>query len=463
NHELEIISEQFLNYKCMSHALLQTDELGNYYCEKADIHLQLFDAFQKEITSHEFNQLFFEIESPLIEVLGNMEFSGVKVDEKVLNDYSLELDDELKAVEKEILKISGVSFNVNSPQQLGHVLFEIMKLDPNAKKTKKSKQYSTGEEVLSKLAEKHDIARMVLDYRGIQKLKSTYIDALPLLINADSGMIHTTYEQAVAATGRLSSKNPNLQNIPIRTERGRYTRKAFIPRSPDHVIVSADYSQIELRVIAHTSGDSSMIEAFKQNLDIHTSTASKVFGVKLDEVNPEMRRKAKEVNFGIIYGISAWGLAQRLDIPRKEGSEIIDQYFRNFPQVKEYIEECIKIAQKKGYAETLLKRRRYLRDINSRNGMQRSFAERNAVNAPIQGSAADIIKVAMVAVHNAFTKHKLESKMIMQVHDELVFDVKKEELEQVKSIVKECMESAIKLDVPLTIDMGTGENWLEAH
>ena len=302
-----------------------------------------------------------------------------------------------------------------------------------------------------------------MDYRGIQKLKSTYVDALPDLVNTSTGMIHTTYDQAVAATGRLSSKNPNLQNIPIRTERGRYVRKAFVPSDDNHLFVSADYSQIELRVIAHTSGDESMTEAFRLKQDIHTSTAAKVFGVEIEDVDSDMRRKAKEVNFGIIYGISAWGLAQRLDIPRKEGAEIIEQYFTNFPKIKEYIEACQVIAREKGYAETVLNRRRYLRDINSRNAMQRSFAERNAVNAPIQGSAADIIKIAMVKIFKEFKQQKLESKMIMQVHDELVFDVVKAEFDIVEGIITKNMEEAYPLNVPLTIDFGQGDNWLEAH
>jgi DNA polymerase-1 len=304
---------------------------------------------------------------------------------------------------------------------------------------------------------------MVLDYRGVQKLKSTYVDALPLIVNKDSGLIHTTYEQTVAATGRLSSRNPNLQNIPIRTERGRFVRKAFIPRDNNRSILSADYSQIELRVVAHSSGDVSMIESFNQNLDIHTATAAKVFHVNLEEVTKDMRRKAKEVNFGIIYGISSWGLAQRLAIPKKEGAEIIEHYFESYPGIKNYINECIEKARKNGYSETIFGRRRYLRDIESRNAMQRSFAERNAINAPVQGSAADIIKVAMIDIQNALSEEKLESKMIMQVHDELVFDVLNAEIEIVRKMVKTKMENAIQLSVPLLVDIGVGSNWLEAH
>ncbi|MBL6963112.1 MAG: DNA polymerase I [Bacteroidetes bacterium] len=462
-HDLELLSEQYLNYKMLNQGSLSTDQLYSYYCEQADINLQLFAEFKKEIKENHFEELFYKVESPLIEVLADMEYAGVKLNVDDLRTYSKVLEDELQKLEKKIHQDTGVPFNINSPQQLGHVLFEILKLDPNAKKTRKSKQYSTNEEVLRKLAPKHEVVRLVLDYRAIQKLKSTYVDALPGLQNEQSGLIHTTYDQAVAATGRLSSKNPNLQNIPIRTERGRFVRKAFVSRSVEHLLVSADYSQIELRVIAHTSQDEGMMEAFNLKQDIHTSTASKVFGVPLDKVNPDMRRKAKEVNFGIIYGISAWGLAQRLDIPRSEGSEIINHYFTNFPRIKEYIEKCQEDARKLGYAETILHRRRYLRDINSRSAVQRSFAERNAVNAPIQGSAADIIKIAMVKIHREFKRKKLESMMIMQVHDELIFDVVKGELEQVESIVRENMENAYSLSVPLTIDLGKGNNWLEAH
>ncbi|MBT7995742.1 MAG: DNA polymerase I [Bacteroidetes bacterium] len=462
-HDLELLSEQYLSYKMLNHAELTTDQLSAFYSELADVNFQLFSVFRKEIENNQYQELFYNIEVPLIEVLADMEFTGVKINSADLNELSKQLETELLALEKKIHQDTGIPFNINSPAQLGHVLFEILKLDPNAKKTKKSKQYSTNEEVLRKLAPKHEVIRLVLDYRGIQKLKSTYVDALPDLVNTSTGMIHTTYDQAVAATGRLSSKNPNLQNIPIRTERGRYVRKAFVPSDDNHLFVSADYSQIELRVIAHTSGDESMIEAFRLKQDIHTSTAAKVFGVEIEDVDSDMRRKAKEVNFGIIYGISAWGLAQRLDIPRKEGAEIIEQYFANFPKIKEYIEACQVIAREKGYAETVLNRRRYLRDINSRNAMQRSFAERNAVNAPIQGSAADIIKIAMVKIFKEFKQQKLESKMIMQVHDELVFDVVKAEFDIVEGIITKNMEEAYPLNVPLTIDFGQGDNWLEAH
>jgi DNA polymerase-1 len=461
-HDLDLISEIYLNYQT-SQSQQDASEIKDFHCEKADVIFQFAEVFQKEIDENKFNEVFEKVEQPLTQVLADMEFAGVKVDKKVLNDYSKELEEDLNKVEKEIHKISGVSFNVNSAQQLGHVLFEIMKLDPKAKKTKKSKQYSTSEDVLVKLKDKHEIANLVLDYRGIQKLKSTYIDALPQLINEKTGKIHTTFDQVVAATGRLSSKNPNLQNIPIRTERGRYTRKAFIPTSIENTLISADYSQIELRVIAHTSQDENMVEAFNDNLDIHTATAARVFKVGLEDVNSDMRRKAKEVNFGIIYGISSWGLAQRLGIPRSEGAEIKENYFKSYPKIKEYIDACIQQAREKGYAETIFGRRRYLRDIDSKSSMQRSFAERNAVNAPIQGSAADLIKLAMIDIFNEFSEKQLKSKMILQVHDELIFDVYKPELEKVQEIVKNKMENVHPLSVPLIIDMGSGNNWFEAH
>jgi len=431
-------------------------------CREADYNLRLYDIFRNDIDKL-YPELYYSLESPLIQVLAQMEYNGVKIDSSVLSEFSKEIQQELKVLESKIFNISGISFNVNSPQQLGHVLFNLMKLDPDAKKTKKSGQYSTGEEVLVKLAEKHEIARLIMDYRELQKLKSTYLDALPQIVNPESGLIHTSYEQAVASTGRLSSRNPNLQNIPIRTERGRQTRKAFIPRKTDNLIISADYSQIELRVVAHFSGDEAMKEAFINRQDIHTSTAAKVFGVNHHEVTPEMRRKAKEVNFGIIYGISSWGLSQRLGISKKESAEIIEQYFKSFPGIKKFMDESIEKAREKGFAETFTGRRRYLRDINSRNAMQRSFAERNAINAPVQGSAADIIKLAMLKLHHAFEVNKLQSKMIMQVHDELVFDVVPEEAEQVKNLVKVNMENASAFEVPLLVDIGSGKNWLEAH
>jgi len=456
SHDFERLCENYLKVR------QENTDKGKESLAYCDYNIRLYDYFRNEIEKV-YKELYDQLESRLIPVLAQMEINGVRIDGDALNDLSKGMMQEMKVLETKIYQLSGISFNINSPQQLGHVLFNILKLDPEAKKTKKSGQYQTGEEVLLKLTDKHEIVNLVMEYRELQKLKSTYLDALPLLVNPVTGLIHTTYEQAVAATGRLSSRNPNLQNIPIRTSRGRQTRKAFIPRSNNNLILSADYSQIELRVVAHASQDDAMIDAFKKGIDIHTSTASKVFGVSQENVTPDMRRKAKEVNFGIIYGISSWGLSQRLGIPKKEGAEIIENYFKNFPGIKRYMDESITKARENGYAETIFGRRRYLRDINSRNAMQRSFAERNAINAPIQGTAADIIKLAMIRLHDLFETNGLESKMIMQVHDELVFDVKKDELETVKSLVKESMEHAASLTVPLLVEMGSGKNWLEAH
>jgi DNA polymerase I len=365
-------------------------------------------------------------------------------------------------IEDKIYEACGLRFNIASPKQLGDVLFDHLKIDPNAKKTKTG-QYATGEDVLSKIEDKHPAIKLVLDYRELVKLKNTYVDTLPTMINPRTGRVHTSFMQTVAATGRLSSNNPNLQNIPIRTERGKEIRKAFVARNDKFTLLSADYSQIELRIIAHFSEDASMIEAFKNHIDIHTATASKVYNIPIEEVNSTMRRNAKMVNFGIIYGISAFGLSQRLNIPRKEAAEIIDNYFMQYPTIKTYMDGSINRAREHGYVETLLGRRRYLRDINSANATVRGFAERNAINAPIQGSAADLIKVAMIHIDEAFTKEKLNTKMTLQVHDELVFDVPLDELEIVKPIIKQKMEGAIKLKVPVDVEMGTGRNWLEAH
>jgi DNA polymerase-1 len=342
------------------------------------------------------------------------------------------------------------------------VLFDVLKIDPKAKKTKTG-QYATGEDVLSKMTDRHPMVQQVLDYRQLVKLKNTYVDTLPEMVNPRTGRIHTSYQQAVAATGRLSSNNPNLQNIPIRTEKGREVRKAFVARNKNFTLLSADYSQIELRIIAEFSKDAGMIEAFKNGIDIHTSTAAKVYGVPLDLVTPEMRRNAKMVNFGIIYGISAFGLSQRLNIPKKEAANIIDNYFREFSTIKSYMDGSIESARKNGYVETILGRRRYLRDINSANAVVRGFAERNAINAPIQGSAADLIKVAMINIHRELNQRNLKSRMILQVHDELVFDVSNDELDLIKPIIRECMVNAISMTVPLEVEIGTGKNWLEAH
>jgi DNA polymerase-1 len=399
---------------------------------------------------------------PLVPVLAAMEAEGVKIDIKALNDFSIQLLSEIDELTKEIYLLSGTEFNIASPKQLGEILFDKLAIVEKAKLTK-TKQYSTGEEILVKLVNKHPIIQKILDYRSLTKLKSTYVDTLPLLVSKRTGRIHTSYNQAVAATGRLSSNNPNLQNIPIRTERGREIRKAFVPRNDKFTLLSADYSQIELRIIAELSGDEGMIEAFNQGLDIHAATAAKVYGLQLLEVTKEMRRNAKMVNFGIIYGISAFGLSERLGIPRKEAAQIIDQYFVKYPKIKEYMDNTIVSARKLGYVETIKGRRRYINDINSSNSVVRGYAERNAINAPIQGSAADMIKIAMISIFETLKKESLKSVMIMQVHDELVFDVYQNEVEIVKQIVKDKMQNAIQMTVPIEIEMSTGDNWLEAH
>jgi DNA polymerase-1 len=399
---------------------------------------------------------------PLVKVLAAMEFEGVKVDLKALNRMSEELRSETEKVQRDIFQVAGVEFNIGSPKQLGEVLFDKMKLIEKPKKTK-SGQYATGEDVLQSLAPEHEIAKKILDYREYDKLRSTYVEALPKMISQFDGRIHTDYRQAVAATGRLSSNNPNLQNIPIRTEKGRQIRKAFVSRNEDYLFMSADYSQIELRIAASFAKDEIMIEAFRTKRDIHTTTAAKVFKVELSEVTPDMRRKAKEVNFGILYGSTAFGLSQNLGIARSEASEIIKSYFQEFPAIKRYMDDSINLAREKEYVETIFGRRRYLRDINSRNVATRGFAERNAINAPIQGSAADIIKIAMVNIHQWLMKEKLKTKMTMQVHDELVFDLHKDEVEVVKENVRQLMCSAVQLEVPMEVEVGVGENWLDAH
>jgi DNA polymerase-1 len=476
-HNMDLLAGKYLNYRPipiedllgkkgkgqLNMSQVPAEKICDYAAEDADVTLQLQYALQPMMGDAGVEKLYHEVEAPLITVLADMESTGVKLDVDALNAYSAQLKNEMEEVEAKIYEDAGLKFNINSPAQLGEVLFEYLKLGENAKRTAKSKQYATGEDVLSQLAIKHDIARKILDYRSMQKLKSTYIDALPQLINKRTGRVHTTYNQAVAATGRLSSTDPNLQNIPIRTDRGREIRKAFIPRDENHILLSADYSQIELRLIAEISGDEGMIKAFKEKQDIHTATAAKIYGISLEEVTSEMRRRAKMVNFGIIYGISAFGLSQRLGIPRGEAQQIITNYNKQYPRINEYLHNMIAFAQEKGYVETLLGRRRYLRDINSRNATQRGYAERNAINAPIQGTAADMIKVAMINIHNEFEKRKLKSKMILQVHDELVFDALKEELDEIKRIVHDRMVNALKVDIPIEVEMGTGNNWLEAH
>ncbi|WP_247235359.1 DNA polymerase I [Telluribacter sp. SYSU D00476] len=437
-------------------------EIAEYAGEDADVTLQLHQVLLPELEKKQAVKLFEGVEMPLLNVLVSMESEGVKIDTQALKDMSGLLETDLRGLEQEIFTIAGQEFNLSSPKQLGEVLFDKMQLVKNPKKTKTG-QYATGEEILSELEGEHEIARKILDHREIQKLKSTYVDALPALINPRTGRIHTSYNQAVTATGRLSSTNPNLQNIPIRTVRGREIRKAFIPHNEDFQILSADYSQIELRIMAAFSGDESMIEAFNQGRDIHATTASKVFKVGLDEVTSDMRRKAKMVNFGIIYGISAFGLAQRLGIPRSEASTIIMAYFEEFPAVKEYMDRMIQKARECEYAETILGRRRYLADINSRNQTNRSFAERNAINAPIQGSAADMIKLAMINIHDFIRKEKLRSRMILQVHDELIFDAHRDEIDILKQNVDELMRNAIPMAVKMETGIGVGNNWLEAH
>lgn len=475
-HSMDWLSEHYLNYKPVSITELigkkgknqgnmrdvEEDEVTEYASEDADITLQLKEKFNPLLKENKLEKLFYEVENPLINVLADMEFEGVRIDTDSLAEMSVLLEKESKEIENRVYELAGVRFNLASPKQLGDVLFEKLKLDPKAKKTKTG-QYATGEEVLSKLANEHEIAQAILDFRQMVKLKSTYVDALPTMINSKTGKIHTTYNQFVAATGRLSSINPNLQNIPIRTDRGREIRKAFVPRDENHILLAADYSQIELRIMAAFSGDESMIEAFKNGRDIHATTAAKIFQVPLEEVTSDMRRKAKTANFGIIYGISAFGLSQRLSISRTEAKEIIDAYFKEFPAVKEYMDGAIEKARKDEYVETILGRRRYLRDINSRNATMRGFAERNAINAPIQGSAADLIKVAMIHVHEWMKKEKLQSKMILQVHDELVFDAHKDEIDLLKKNVPGLMSNAIELAVPVEVEVGTGKDWLEAH
>jgi len=475
-HGMDVLSAQYLGYQPVSietligkkgkdqgsMADLSPAEIKDYAAEDADITLQLKEKFSPELDKGELRKLFNEVEVPLITVLAEMETEGVRIDEAFLNHYSEELQKEIITVEREIHEIAGEQFNVDSPKQLGVILFEKLAITDQVKKTKTG-QYATGEEVLSKFVHDHPIVGKVLDYRELRKLKSTYVDALPTLVNPNTGRLHTSYMQTIAATGRLSSNNPNLQNIPIRTSRGKEIRKAFIPRSEEYTILSADYSQVELRIIAALSNDEAMCEAFVQGADIHAATASKVFGVPIEEVDKSMRSKAKAVNFGIIYGQGAFGLAQNLGIPRGEAKEIIDSYFKQFSRLKSYQSETIESARKKGYVETILGRRRYLADINSANAVVRGFAERNAINAPIQGSAADIIKLAMIGIQQDLKKHNLLSKMIMQVHDELVFDVHLSELDVIKPIIKERMMGAVKMRVPLEIDMNHGANWLQAH
>jgi DNA polymerase-1 len=443
---------------------VEFEKIKEYAVEDADVTLQFKEIFIPKMKKCEVEKVFSEIENPLVPVLTDMEYEGVKIDEAFLNEYSRVLEIEAKVHEEKVYEAAGVRFNLGSPKQLGEVLFERLKLDPKARKTKTG-QYATDEFVLRKLAVVHPVADDILAYREYTKLRSTYVDALPLLINKKTGRVHTTYGQAAVVTGRLNSNNPNLQNIPIKTERGREIRKAFIPRDENHVLVSADYSQIELRIVASISGDAVMCEAFRQNKDVHTATAAKVYGVEEEAVTKEMRRKAKSVNFGIIYGQGAFGLAENLGISRTEAKTIIDNYKKEFSGITKYMDDMINYAREHGYVQTVMGRKRWLRDINSSNFTVRGYAERNAINSPIQGTAADMIKLAMVKVHHSMKEKGFKSKMILQVHDELVFDATKDEVEDLKPVILDCMQSAMSLPngVPVIAEVGTGENWLEAH
>ena len=434
----------------------------DYAAEDADITFQLYQTFLPMLKDHGVEKLFYDIEMPLVPVLSIMEGNGVKIDTQNLKQISDEFGVNIHHLETQIHEMAGTPFNIASPKQLGEILFEKLKIDSKAKKTKTG-QYATGEDVLQKLAGRHPIINAILDYRSYTKLKSTYLDALPALINPRDGLIHTSYNQAVTATGRLSSNNPNLQNIPVRTANGREIRRAFVPRNSDYTLLAADYSQIELRIIAHLSGDPTMINDFNLGHDIHAATAAKVFHVPLDQVTKEQRSRAKAVNFGIIYGMSAFGLAERMEISRSEAADIIKNYFVEYAGIKEYMNRSIALAKERGYAETILGRRRYLRDINASNATVRNFAERNAINAPIQGSSADMIKIAMIAINEQMRQREMQSKMILQVHDELVFDARLDEVETLRQIVNDKMVNALPLSVPVIVEINTGDNWLEAH
>ena len=475
---MDLLSEHYLQYKPVSIEELigkkgkgqgtmrdvEIEKIKEYASEDADITLQLKEKFAPLLKEKDVEKVFNEVDTPLIKVLLDMEFEGIKIDTDFLKNYSVVLEKLAKEAEESVYKQAGVRFNLASPKQLGEVLFEKLLLDPKAKKTKTG-QYATGEEVLAKLAHEHKICDDILTFREYTKLKNTYVDTLPELINPKTSRVHTTYGQTIAVTGRLSSINPNLQNIPIRTEQGREIRKAFIPRDDNHILMSADYSQIELRVVAAMSGDEAMCEAFRKHKDIHTATAAKVYGIEESEVTKEQRYKAKSVNFGIIYGQGAFGLAENLSISRTEAKEIIDNYKKEFSGIQKYMDETINFAREHGFVQTLMGRKRWLRDINSQNFTVRAFAERNAINSPIQGSAADMIKLAMIAIQSKLKNSKLKSKMVLQVHDELVFDVLKEEVDDMKTLILNCMQHAMVLpnDVPIVAEVGIGENWLVAH
>ena len=457
-HGLERICSSYLNYTLkQEHQMLQDSAV-----ERVSAYVHLLPLIQKELVESQLQKLFENVEMPLVPVLADMERAGVRIDVPTLQKNSDTMKAELQELENQIFEYAGTSFNIGSPKQLGEVLFEKMRIIENAKLTK-SKQYQTGEEVLLKMAHKHPIVPLILEWRKLTKLKSTYIDALPQLINPKTGRIHTTFTQTITSTGRLSSVNPNLQNIPVRTERGRDIRKAFVATDDEHVILAADYSQIELRIVAHVCGDERMIETFRKNEDIHAAMAAHIFGVSQDEVTKDMRRSAKTVNFGILYGISAFGLAERLQIPLKEARQLIEDYFRNFPKISDYLNTTLDFAREHEYVETLLGRRRYIRGINAQNAVLRGAAERNAINAPIQGTAADLIKVAMIRIHQEMKRLNLQSRMILQVHDELVFDARKDELDVLKPLVVKNMSDAMQLSVPLDVDINEGTSWFEAH
>ncbi|MBC7749148.1 MAG: DNA polymerase I, partial [Methylotenera sp.] len=476
-HNMDILSETYLKYSPQSiEALIgkkgknqksmrdvELEEIKEYAVEDADVTLQLKEIFTLELDKTGTKKLFEEIEIPLVKVLADMEKEGIRVDVDFLKSLSKTLDDDIKILEANIFETAREKFNLASPKQLGDVLFDKLKIGGVKQKKTKTGQYATGEEILSYLAAENPIVKDILDWRQLVKLQNTYVDALPNQVDKITNRIHTDYMQTVAATGRLSSNNPNLQNIPIRTQRGRQIRKAFVARDENYTLISADYSQIELRVIAALSGEENMIKAFQNHEDIHKSTASKVFNVSLEEVTREQRSHAKTVNFGIIYGVSAFGLSNQTNLSRKESADLIEAYYQTYPRLKSYIQEQIDFARENGYVQTILGRRRYLKDINSQNAIVRGGAERNAVNAPIQGSAADIIKIAMINIHDKLTSENWKSKMLLQVHDELVFDVHNDELEKIQPMIKYEMEHAFKLDVPLDVDLGAGKDWLEAH
>jgi DNA polymerase-1 len=475
-HNMDLLAQTYLNYSPVSISTLigkkGSDQLSmrsvdinlikDYAAEDADITLQLKNNFVPKLIENELEKLFNEVELPLIKVLANIEREGINIDVPALKEFSVQLQNDIAIVEAEIQSFAGTKFNVSSPKQVGEILFEYLKIIDKPKKTKTG-QYATGEDVLSKLESLHPIVAKILDYRELVKLKNTYVDTLPELVNKTTGRIHTSFNQVVAVTGRLSSDNPNLQNIPIRTEKGRQIRKAFIPRDENHILLSADYSQIELRIVASISGDTNMCEAFRLKKDIHTATAAKVFGVNENEVTKEMRYKSKSVNFGIIYGQGAFGLASNLNIPRKEAQDLINNYFKEYGAIKNYMDDTIEFARENGFVKTLLGRKRWLSDINSNNATVRNYAERNAINAPIQGSAADMIKMAMINIYNELKNNNFKTKMLLQVHDELVFDVYKPELEIVKPIIEKLMREALPLNVPVEVGIGVGLNWLEAH